>query len=80
MTSLSIDLDQLSEQSGLPSYVLDYFDLIGFFSPSINDVRDEEGFMTSTMNLANRIADMRGLGFSLGQIASILEPEVIGQN
>lgn len=76
MTDSTTNLDQLSKQSDLPSYILEYFDRVGFFfEPSIESDPVAEP-SESNVSLAKHIADIRSLGFSLDQIAAILEGEI----
>lgn len=69
MVMKAIDIAALSYQSGLPPYLLDYFERIGLLeSPQSED--DAMGF---ALDRAKQIAEMRKLGFSTEQIKSLLE-------
>lgn len=74
MDKTTIDIDQLATQSGLPAYMLEQFDRIGIFEESEQEPHPTTSFSEKTRDLAKQIADMRSLGFSFGQIISILEP------
>lgn len=65
-------LDSLIEQSGLPSYILEYFDRIGLLELSSFEA-NETSENDANLDLAKQIAALRSLGFSFGQITSLLE-------
>lgn len=73
MKEISINIDQLSAQAGLPSYILEDFERIGLFEESERDSSEVDGYTDSTLSLAKQIASMRGLGFTFDQIIAILE-------
>lgn len=62
----------LTQQSGLPAYVLEYFENAGILDVEHFDEEDLES-SSSTLIHASVIAGMRDLGFTLGQIAAIIK-------
>lgn len=70
-TENSIDLEKLSNESGLPLYILDYFENQGMFeiSPETKAANTADNVISYRTKFA---ASMRNLGFSLNQIVSLV--------
>lgn len=72
MAQAAAGYTSLTKASGLPAYVLEYFESVGILDVAHFDEEDLES-SSSTLIYTSMIAGMRSLGLTLGQIASIIK-------